>query len=159
MLFGSVKEGIFPESLTKTNTHNIPVKAVYLQATIVTIIILATQFIPSVDAIYNVLVTMTALTSLFPYVILFMSYIKLRKTRLNEVRPYEMSKNNSTAIGLATLALVVTLLGIVLSASPVMKTLQDNIIYEVEMLGGAVIIIITGFALWNNFVKKTGFKE
>ena len=159
MLFGSVQPGIFPESLTKTNSHNIPVKAVYLQAAIVTVIILATQLIPSVDAIYNVLVTMTALTALFPYVLLFTSYIKLRKSRPDEVRPYEMSKNTSTAVSLATMVLVVTALGIILSAAPVMKTLEDNIIYEVQMIGGAVVIIVTGLALWNNFVKKTGFVE
>ena len=71
MLFGSVKNGIFPESMTRTNSRNIPERAVYLQAILVTVIILAFQFIPSVDAIYNVLVTMTALTALFPYVLLF----------------------------------------------------------------------------------------
>mgnify|MGYP003081374571 FL=1 len=101
MLFGSVRKGIFPESLTQTNSHNIPEKAVYLQAVIVTVIILGTQFIPTVDAIYNVLVTMTALTALFPYVLLFMAYIKLRKTRPDEERPYEVSKNVNTAVSVA----------------------------------------------------------
>lgn len=159
MLFGSVRPGIFPESLTKTNAHNVPEKAVYLQAVIVTVIILSIQFIPSVDAIYNVLVTMTALTALFPYALLFLSYIKLRKTRPDEERPYEMVKSNGTAVSIATMSFVVVVIGIILSASPVMKTFEDNLIYECEMIGGAVIIITAGLMLWNRFVKRTGFKE
>ena len=159
MLFGSVRPGMFPESLTKTNAHNVPEKAVYLQAVIVTVIILSIQFIPSVDAIYNVLVTMTALTALFPYALLFLSYIKLRKTRPDEERPYEMVKSNGTAVSIATMSFVVVVIGIILSASPVMKTFEDNLIYECEMIGGAVIIITAGLMLWNRFVKRTGFKE
>ena len=159
MLFGSVKAGIFPESLTRTNSHNIPERAVYLQAVLVTVIILALQFIPSVDAIYNVLVTMTALTALFPYVLLFMSYIRLRKTRPNEERPFEMSNNNGTAVTIASVVLGVTILGIICSAAPVMPTFEDNLIYEAEMIFGAVVVIGVGLGLWNRFVKRTGFKE
>ena len=159
MLFGSVRKGIFPESLTQTNSHNIPEKAVYLQAVIVTVIILGTQFIPTVDAIYNVLVTMTALTALFPYVLLFMAYIKLRKTRPDEERPYEVSKNVNTAVSVAGLLMGLTVLGVILSASPVMKTFEDNVIYEAEMILGAIFIIVVGLGIWNRFVKRTGFKE
>ena len=149
MLFGSVRKGIFPESLTQTNSHNIPEKAVYLQAVIVT----------TVDAIYNVLVTMTALTALFPYVLLFMAYIKLRKTRPDEERPYEVSKNVNTAVSVAGLLMGLTVLGVILSASPVMKTFEDNVIYEAEMILGAIFIIVVGLGIWNRFVKRTGFKE
>lgn len=159
MLFGSVKNGIFPESMTRTNSRNIPERAVYLQAILVTVIILAFQFIPSVDAIYNVLVTMTALTALFPYVLLFMSYIKLRKTRPDEERPYEISKNTGTAVSVATLVLIVTVIGIICSAAPVMPTWEDNLIYEAKMIFGAVVVIGAGLGLWSRFVKKTGFKE
>lgn len=159
MLFGSVKKGIFSEKFTKVNENNIPVKAVYLQATIVTVILLAINLLPSVDTIYNVLVTMTALTALFPYVLLFAAYIKLRKTRPNEDRPYEISKNNKTSIRIAYMVLIVVILGIVFSASPVMPTLRENIIYEVQMFGGAFVVIFSGIIIWNNFVKKTGFKE
>ncbi|CAB1239132.1 Amino acid permease [Clostridiaceae bacterium BL-3] len=159
MLFGSVNKGIFSKSFTEVNEHNIPTKAVYLQAAIVTVILLATSLLPSVDTIYNVLVTMTALTALFPYVLLLTSYIRLRKTRPNEERPYEISKKNSRAVNIAYVVLVVVSLGIVLSATPVMPSLKENIIYEVEMIGGALIVIFSGIAIWNNFVKRTGFKQ
>ncbi|GAA0744836.1 APC family permease [Clostridium oceanicum] len=159
MLFGSVKKGVFSDSFTKVNDHNIPVKAVYLQAIIVSAILLITTLLPSVDAIYNVLVTMTALTALFPYVLLFKSYIKLRKTRPNEKRPYEMSKNNGKAIAIANMVLIVCIIGIVCSAAPVMPSLGENIWYEVQMIGGGLIVIFAGLLIWKRFTKRTGFKE
>ncbi|PBG06130.1 amino acid permease, partial [Clostridioides difficile] len=39
MIFGSVKKGIFPDSLVKVNEHKITYKAVILQAIVVTIIL------------------------------------------------------------------------------------------------------------------------
>lgn len=158
MLFGSVKKGVFSEKLTKVNNYNMPANAVIFQAVLVSIILLATSLLPSVDAIYNVLVTMTALTSLFPYVLLYTSYIRLRKTRPNENRPYTMAKNNSTAINVATMVLIVTVLGIIFSAAPVMPTFMDNVIYEIEMIGGGLVVILAGFVIWNKYEKKAGNK-
>ena len=74
MLFGSVNEGIFPKKLTKINEYNVPANAVMFQSALVSLILIATTLMPNVDTIYNILVTMTALTSLFPYVLLFYSF-------------------------------------------------------------------------------------
>ncbi|MCF4151526.1 amino acid permease [Dethiosulfovibrio sp. F2B] len=155
MLFCSVPKGVFPEKLTESNEHNIPVRAVYLQATIVTIILLAINLLPSVDIIYNVLVTMTALTSLFPYILLFTSYIKLRRTRPDEVRPYVIAKDANTAILIASVVMVVVIGGILLPLAPAMPTLRENVIYEIEIIGGAVVVIFSGLWIWRKFVKRT----
>ncbi|HLR21000.1 MAG TPA: amino acid permease [Tissierellaceae bacterium] len=154
MLFGSVDEGIFPKRLTRVNKYDIPASTVILQAILVSFILLVTNLLPSVDAIYNVLVTMTALTSLFPYIMLYFAYIKLRKENPNKERPFQLSKNDGTAIGLSRMLLVITSLGIVFSAAPVMDTFKENLIYEIQMIGGALIIIVAGLAIWNNYEKK-----
>ena len=154
MLFGSVQKGIFSEKLTEINEYKIPAKAVILQAIIVTIILLFTTLMPSVDTIYNVLVTMTALTSLFPYVLLYCSYIKLRRERPNENRPYVIAKSTNTCIGLAKMVLIVTVVGIVLSAAPVMPSIKENIIYEIEMIGGGILVILSGVWIWNRYEKN-----
>jgi len=70
-----------------------------------------------------------------------------------------MSKNNGKAIAIANMVLIISIIGIVLSAAPVMPTLGKNIVYELEMIGGAVLVIGIGLWKWNNFVKKTGFRE
>lgn len=153
MLFGSV-EGVFSERLTKRNENDIPANAVYAQAILVTIILVLTNLMPSVDAVYNVLITMTALASLFPYILLYASYIKLRKEKPNMERPYKMVKNDKTAIAIARFLLIITLIGLVLTAAPVMKTFSENVIYEIEMVGGSILIIISGLILWRRREKR-----
>lgn len=153
MLFGSV-DGVFSEKLTKNNKNDIPANAVYAQAVLVTIILVLTNLMPSVDAVYNVLVTMTALASLFPYVLLYASYIKLRKEKPDMERPYKMVTSNRLAINIAMFLLIITLAGLVLTAAPVMKTFNENIIYEIEMVGGSILIILSGLILWRRREKK-----
>lgn len=153
MLFGSV-EGVFSERLTKRNKNDIPANAVYAQAILVTAILLLTNLMPSVDAVYNVLITMTALASLFPYILLYASYIKLRKEKPNMQRPYKMVKNDKVAINIARFLLIITLAGVILTAAPVMKTFSENIIYEIEMVGGSVLFIISGLLLWKRKEKR-----
>lgn len=149
MLFGSVEKGLFPEKLTKANEHGIPVKAVYLQATIVTVLLVATSLLPGVDTIYNVLVTMTALTSLFPYVLLFLAYIRIKKKQKSvDKDTYVMTKNKKLAVGIAVSELVICVIAIICSAYPVMDTLKDNIIYEIEMIGGGLLVILSGLYIW-----------
>lgn len=159
MLFGNAAEGVFPKKFTKVNENNIPTNAVFLQAVIVTLLLTGTSLLPSVDSIYNVLVTMTALTALFPYVILLTAYIKLRKSRPNEDRPYSISKNNGLAIAIAQMVLVVTVSGIILSTAPVMDTFKDNVIYEIEMIGGGAVVIIAGLLIWRNYIRKQEIKN
>ncbi len=38
------------------------------------------------------------------------------------------------------MVLVVTVVGILFSTAPVMETLKDNIIYEIEMIGGGLLL-------------------
>lgn len=152
MLFGNAEKGVFPEKITKTNEHGIPQKAVILQAVIVSILLLATSLLPGVNTIYNVLVTMTALTSLFPYILLFLAYIRFKKHKKESRALYSMTQNKKLGIGLAWMELCICVIAILMSAFPVMGTLKDNIIYEIEMIGGGAIVVLSGLYIW----KRSG---
>ena len=65
-----------------------------------------------------------------------------------------MVKNDSTAIWIARFLLTVTIIGLVLTASPVMNTFAENVIYEIEMIGGGILIIISGLLMWRRREKK-----
>ena len=159
MLFGSVNEGIFPKKLTKINEYNVPANAVMFQSALVSLILIATTLMPNVDTIYNILVTMTALTSLFPYVLLFLAYIKLRKENKSIEKSYTMTKNDFLAVNIGRFLLVVTVTCVLLTATPVMSTLKDNIIYEIQMIGGGVLVIISGLMMWRRFEKSQKLSE
>lgn len=155
MLFGSVPRGMFNEALTTTNHVGIPEKAIYLQAAIVSILLISTSLFPGVDTIYNVLVTMTALTALFPYVLLLISYLKLKRGQKMKDQVYVMAKKDSICILIARLVLFLCIPGIILTCTPVMGDLKSNIIYEAEMIGGGLLVILSGLFLWKRFTRKT----
>lgn len=150
MLFGQAVDGVFPEKLTRNNEHGIPEKAIILQTIIVTVLLAATSIFPGVDVIYNVLVTMTALTSLFPYVLLFLAYIKIKREKDDSGSLYLMTKNKKIGIGLGWMELIVCCIAIVLSAYPVMGNLKDNLIYEIEMVGGGFVVLLSGMYIWKH---------
>lgn len=155
MLFGQSEKGIFPEKLTKNNEAGIPDKAIFAQAVLVTVLLAGVALFPAVETIYNVLVTMTALTSLFPYVLLFLAYVKIKREKVDNTEVYQMTKNKSWGIFLGYWELVLCAVAIVCSALPVMGNVRDNIIYEVEMIGGGLLVILSGLWLW----KRSGLKN
>ena len=63
------------------NEHGIPTKAIVFQATLISVLLIGVSYLPGVEAIYNMLVTMTALTTLFPYVFLFLAYGKIKREK------------------------------------------------------------------------------
>lgn len=95
MLFGYSEPGIFPEKITKKNEHDIPEKAILFQAILVSLLLAGVAVFPAVETIYNVLITMTALTSLFPYVLLFAAYIKIKRKKVDKPGLYQMTKIKS----------------------------------------------------------------
>ena len=155
MLFGQTEQGVFPNKLTENNEHGIPEKAILMQAVLVSVLLAGVALYPAVETIYNVLVTMTALTSLFPYLILFMSYIKIKREKDDVEGLYQMTRNKRWGIFLGYVELVICVVAIVCSALPVMTTTKENIIYETELIGGGLLVILSGLWIW----KRSGLKN
>lgn len=154
MLFGSVPEGIFSKKLTKMNEVGIPKKAVYLQTAIVTLLLIATSLFPGVDTIYNILVTMTALTALFPYVILILAYITIKKKGLIKDPVYVFHHNKNFCINVARIVLILCIIGIIFTCAPVMGSFRLNLIYEIEMIGGGLLVMLSGLLIWRRYERK-----
>ena len=122
---------------------------------IISVLLAAVALLPGVDVIYNVLVTMTALTSLFPYVLLYLAYIKIKKQKKDDENLYQMTKSKSFGIAVGWVELIVCILSIAASAFPVMGTFHDNVVYEVEMIGGGLLVLLSGLYIW----KRSGLKN
>ena len=66
-----------------------------------------------------------------------------------------MTKNKKWGCFLGYSELAICAVAIVCSALPVMGNIRDNIIYEVEMIGGGLLVILSGLWLW----KRSGLKN
>ena len=148
MLFGYSEPGIFSEKFMKKNQYDIPEKAILFQAVLITVLLAGVNLFSAVETIYNVLVTMTALTSLFPYVLLFAAYIKIKREKEDKPELYQMTRNKKWGCFLGYSELVICGVAIVCSALPVMGTTSENIIYEIELIGGALFVVLSGLWLW-----------
>ena len=155
MLFGFVEPGVFSERITKVNEHGIPTKAVIFQAILVSILLIGVSYLPGVEVIYNTLVTMTALTTLFPYVFLFLAYGKIKREKEDLEGLYVMTKNKKLAAVVTYSVFALCVFAIICAALPIMGNTHDNIIYEAEMIGGSVLIVASGLLIW----KRSGLKN
>ena len=155
MLFGFVEPGVFSERITKVNEHGIPTKAVIFQAILVSTLLIGVSYLPGVEVIYNTLVTMTALTTLFPYVFLFLAYGKIKREKEDLDGLYVMTKNKKLAAVVTYSVFALCVFAIICAALPIMGNTHDNIIYEAEMIGGSVLIVASGLLIW----KRSGLKN
>ena len=66
-----------------------------------------------------------------------------------------MTRNEKWGICLGYMELVICVIAIVCSALPVMTTTKENIIYETELIGGGLLVILSGLWIWN----RSGLKN
>lgn len=161
MLFESTKEGIFPPSLTKLNKNEMPQNAMILQAVIVTVIVLLTSFLPSVNSFYGVLVIMTTVNYFIPYFILFPAFIKLRKLYPDRPRPFKVPGEKFfpmliTIFGFFSVALAI---GFSFIPSSDLKTTFDIATNEIRLICGPVVFLIIGLLLYSSYKKKMSKSE
>ncbi|WP_150468148.1 APC family permease [Francisella sp. SYW-9] len=136
MFFKCTPKGILPEWLHKTNKHDSPRNALIFMGILVTLIVLLTNFLPSVNVMYQALILMATVLYFIPYLYLVVAYIKLM--------------DNSYKYILGTLVFISTSLGIIFSFQPPgdLKGFYDIAIYEFELILGPIIFIAIGWALY-----------
>jgi glutamate:GABA antiporter len=161
MLLESCKNGILPKWLTRTNKNNMPVKALLIQATAVTMIILCTALLPSLEAFFSTLVLMATMMQFIPYVFIFLAFIKLRKKYPKIIRPYQVPGKTITAyfitiIGLISVSLAITLPLLIPPDS--LHTTLHIFFYRIGLVATPIIFAIVGYALYKPSItqyKKT----
>lgn len=152
MFFDCVDDGILPQWLKTNNKNDVPANALIFQGIIVTIIVLLTNYLPSVNSIYNILILIAAVIYFLPFLYLAVTYYKLRnENALNET---------IVSTGVAKIMAVITFLSVVFGIITTMipgsdiKTSHDILLYELELIGGPVIFIIIGLLLYRRRFKK-----
>ncbi len=146
IFFQSNDKGLLPEWLQRLNKNYVPANALIAQGVLVTVIVLATKFLPSVESIYLILILMATIIYFLPFIFLSLTYIRLRrKQRLKKIfiprwLVYPLAITVITAVSLA----------IALSFVPPedLKTTRDIIIYELELGGGPLLFLLVGVVIY-----------
>ncbi|WP_042272415.1 amino acid permease [[Clostridium] dakarense] len=169
VLFSEIPEDIFGKWVSKTDNQGNPINALYLQAMIVTVLLIIPALgIGSVDTLLEILINMTASTSLIPVLFFLVGYIVLRAKKENTVKRDFKVGSRGFGIGIGVLLLALFSFVFVISSVPspadIMAYLNGTLaegaanpifILVYNVLG---LVIFLGFALicWKKYENKVG---
>lgn len=141
MFFKCIPKGILPEWFHQTNRHGSPQNATMFMGILVSLVVILTNTLPSIENMYQILVLMATILYFIPYLFLAVVFVKFRhQLRLPNFFVYTLSLFVFSSI----------ILGISFSFEPPgnLTTIREIIQYEAQMIGGATIIIGLGFWLY-----------
>jgi amino acid transporter len=157
MFFESTKQGVLPKPLIKLNKQQMPANAMIAQAVVVSVIIIGTTMLPSVNALYETLVLMTTITYFVPYLFMFITFIKLRRAFPHKVRPYRIPGKNWVGYMFAISGFIVVAAAIVLPFIMPPNDLtaaKDILIYRTELTAGLLVFFALGYAIYRSYEKR-----
>lgn len=147
MFFKCTPVGLLPNWFHKTNKSDAPVNAILFVGLLVTIILLATNLLPAVNDMYQILILMSVVLTFIPYLFLVNVFIKNR---------YKFSGSKTIHWIFSVCVIISLLLGIIFSFELPhnVTTLQSKIFYELEMFFGPFIFIAAGYFIYARGQKK-----
>jgi len=159
-LFGAAIGGEIPPILTKVNKHNMPVNMLISQALVVTVLTALFLFMPSVTSSYWLIMSMVFILYLGMYILLFVSGIILRYKFPNMDRPYKVPGNNLGMWLMASIGVISTIFGLVISFLPPSQLKVGSIFhYEFILLSGVIGFIALGLLIYKLRKPHWAIKE
>lgn len=172
VFFSECPKGVLPEKITEIDENGTPVRALYLQAFIVSILLLIPGLnIGHIDVFLKFLINMTAATALLPVLFFVIAYINFRVNHDQTPRAFRLSKNPKIGIAFGVLLLILFSITFFVSILPdpviIAMALRGeilpigtihplfSILYQV---GGVIIFLGYAWMLWNNYEKKQNKK-
>ena len=145
MLGQAGRSGFLPKILQNSNKHGMPSRLMYLQMAFMTLIAFLCFLIPNIEG-FVVLITQ-AITILYMmyYVLMFVSFLKLRHDQPNRPRLFRVPGGNVGAWLVAGIGLLACFFGIVLAIIPpaqVAEEVGSPVTYVVVIL--AIILVTFG---------------
>ncbi|MGL4524286.1 MAG: amino acid permease [Spirochaetia bacterium] len=168
IFFSEVPKGILPGGIDKVDENGTPVKALYLQAIVVTVLLLIPGLgISSIDTFLKFLINMTAATALLPMIFFFVAYINFRKNHDQTPRSFRLSKNPKVGIFFGVLLLIFfglafvtslipdpSLISLALKGEPMPAGETNPFFAILYQVGGVVVFLGYAWKLWSDFEKK-----
>jgi len=146
-------EKFIPKFLKEENKNGVPGKALIVQAIIITIIMIITTIMPSVQSIYMTLVLMSTMFMFITYFILLIAFIKM-KFSSKDASSEELFEIPGKKTG-ALIATLVALASVVVTiVIPIVSPTGNFIAYESQIIGGPILFAIIGWLIYRFKAKK-----
>ncbi len=148
MFFQCTEKHLIPQWLHRNNKNDMPYNAFILQAILVTVIVLLTALLPSVNDMYQVMVLMTTAVYFIPYVLLIVAYVRIKAR--GEVGGFSVPGKKWGSYLSSAAVMFSLILGIALCFVPGsnLTTHHALVTYETELIAGPIILVLAGMGFY-----------
>lgn len=147
-----------PSVLAKKNDKNdMPTGANYANGIIASLIIIAAPFIPSQDIFWSFF-ALNMITLLMSYIMIFPSFLKLRKLDPDLERPYRIEGGSFKLNLMCWVPMILLIVSVLFSVIP-LDSSAEEISAKLPILVGTVIAVIIGEIFAANAAKHAGRKN
>lgn len=168
IFFSECPKGILPKKITEIDSNGTPVRALYLQAAVVTVLLLIPGLnIGEIDVFLKFLINMTASTALLPVLFFVVAYINLRVNHEDMPRSFRLSKSPIIGIACGVILLILFSITFFISIIPEPsiilaalrgETLGDGVVHPLfsilYQVGGVILFLGFAWILWSKYEKK-----
>lgn len=156
LIEGTPKE-LWPKGWTKLNENNMPVKAMWIQCLVVSIIIIISSFGgENATQFLNYLILMGNVAMTIPYMFLSVAFIWFKKNKDIE-KPFEIYKSNKVAyIWVFIVTLTVGFANMFTIIQPIIE--NGDYVSTLFQVAGPVIFGLIALALYDSYEKRTKLK-
>ena len=141
--------GSLPPALPRENSNKMPVVIILLQATISSILSLGYFFLGSVQNAWFMFALIQTNMTLIMYLIMFASVIKLRYSRPNVNRPYQIPGKKVGLWAITGIGMLICIVGVLVSFQPTDEAAgMSTAVYITILLLGTVAFVAMPFVFW-----------
>ncbi len=151
-LLQAAEHGFLPNYFSVKNQHDVPVRIMIVQAVLVSLLCLAIQSVPSINAYYWVLMAVSTSLYMIMYMFMFAAAWKLKR---NVSSGYQIPKGLRTFSIFSGLAGCAITIFVSLLPSPD-AVVENKLTYSLLVVAGLLLLISPVGILWRYKKSKTG---
>ena len=146
MLGQAGRSGFLPKILQNSNKHGMPSRLMYLQMAFMTVVAFLCFLVPNIEGFVILITQAITILYMMYYVLMFVSFLKLRHDQPNRPRLFKVPGGNVGAYVVAGVGLLACLFGIVLAIIPPAQVAEE-VGSPVTYVGVIVAIIVITFGI------------
>lgn len=150
-MFDGLPDGMLPKFVTKKNKHGFTANALYIQAAIIVLVMIAIGFGGNTaNAVYNNITFMITITSSIPWIFIVFAYIKFKLN--DDIKKEYQFFNKTWGVIVGIITLLVLISANILSA--IEPFAEHNANQGVWIISGPIIFGVIGFTLAAIYLRK-----
>ncbi len=157
-LMAVAQSGYLPRSLQHTNKNGINQRILYIEGGIVTLLTLVLLVLPTVESAYQIMSQMATIIYLIMVLIIYASFIRLRRTAPNKKRGFRVPGGKFGEVVVCSVGIIGALAALLLSYLPPSQIATGSpIVYIGILIAGVLAFVI--LPLWIYSKRKPDWRN